>query len=82
DLTKGFEFYKRRGSLDGIQMELNRNLYNQFIQILDMSALSINNVLAYLLRVEAEWMEIRNIALGRYYKIDDETIRMISMNLG
>ncbi len=82
DLSKGLDFYKKRGSLAGIEGGLNRGLYREFIEILDMSALSINNVLAYVLRAEAEWMDVRNIALGRYYNIDEETIRMISMNMG
>ncbi|MEM0127537.1 MAG: V-type ATPase subunit [Thermoplasmatales archaeon] len=82
DLTKSLEFYKRRGSLIGFEGELYRNLYWSFIEILEMSPLSINNILAYLLRVEAEWKDVRNIFLSRYYKIDDETVRMVSINIG
>lgn len=82
DLSKGFDFYKRRGSLVGIEGELNRNLYWEFINILEMSALSLNNVIAFLLRAEAEWKDLRNLALSRYYGIEDETIKMTTVNLG
>ncbi|MGC8645254.1 MAG: V-type ATPase subunit [Thermoplasmata archaeon] len=82
DLTKSLEFYKRRGSLTGFEGELYRNIYWEFIEILEMSPLSLNNILAYLLRVEAEWKDVRNIFLSRYYNIDEETVRMVSVNIG
>jgi len=42
---------------------------------MEMSALSLNNIIAFLLRAEAEWKDIRNLAFSRYYAIDDETIK-------
>ncbi|MEM0074052.1 MAG: V-type ATPase subunit [Thermoplasmatales archaeon] len=82
DLTKSLEFYKTRGSLTGFEGELYRNLYWNFIEIFEMSPLSVNNILAYLLRAEGEWKDVRNIFLSRYYKIDEETVRMMSVNIG
>ena len=82
DLSKGYDFYKRRGSLVGIEGELNRNLYWEFINILEMSALSLNNIIAFLLRAEAEWKDLRNLAFSRYYGIEEETIKMTTINLG
>jgi V/A-type H+-transporting ATPase subunit C len=82
DLTRSLELYKRRGTLTGFEGELYRNLYWEFIGIFEMSPLSLNNILAYLLRVEAEWKDVRNIFLGKYYNIDEETVRMISINIG
>ncbi len=82
DVSKGFDFYKRRGSLVGIEGELNRVIYWEFINILEMSALSLNNVIAFLLRAEAEWKDLRNLTFSRYYGIDDETIKMTTINLG
>jgi len=82
DISKGFDFYKRKGSLVGIEGELNRTLYWEFINILEMSALSLNNIIAFLLRAEAEWKDLRNLAFSRYYAIDDETVKMTTINLG
>ena len=82
DFSKGFDFYKRKGSLVGIEGELNRNLYWEFVNIMEMSALSLNNIIAFLLRAEAEWKDIRNLAFSRFYAIDDETIKMTTINLG
>jgi V/A-type H+-transporting ATPase subunit C len=82
DLSKGYDFYKRRGSLVGIEGELNRNVYWEFISTLEMSSLSLNNIIAFLLRAEAEWKDIRNLAFSRYYGINEETIKMTTINLG
>lgn len=82
EIVKGFDFYKRKGSLVGIEGELTRNLYWEFIGILEMASLSLSNVIAFLLRAEAEWKDIRNIAFSRFYGIDDETIKMTTLNLG
>lgn len=82
DLSKGSDFYKRYGSLVGIEGELNRNLYWEFINVLEMSALSLNNIIAFVLRAEAEWKDLRNLAFCRYYGIEDETIKMTTINLG
>jgi V/A-type H+-transporting ATPase subunit C len=82
DLTKGLDFYKRRGSLVGIEGELNRNIYWEFLEIFEMSSLSLNNIMAFLMRVEAEWKDVRTIAMSKFYGIDEETIKMISINLG
>lgn len=82
DLTKGLDFYKRRGSLVGIEGELNRNIYWEFLEIFEMSSLSLNNIMAFLMRVEAEWKDVRTIAMSKFYGIDEETTKMISINLG
>ncbi len=82
DLTKGLDFYKRRGSLVGIEGELNRNLFWEFLEIFEMSSLSLNNIIAFLMRVEAEWKDLRTLIFSKYYGIDEETIKMISINLG
>lgn len=82
NLSKGLDFYKRRGSLLGIEGELNRNLYWEFMETFEMSSLSINNIIAYLLRAEAEWKDVRNLVFSRFYRIDDDTIKMTSINLG
>lgn len=82
DLAKGLDFYKRRGSLVGIEGELNRDVFWEFLEIFEMSSLSLNNIMAFLMRVEAEWKDVRTMALSKYYGIDEETIKMISINLG
>lgn len=82
DLSKGLDFYKRRGSLVGIEGEMNRDVYWEFLEIFEMSSLSLNNIMAFLMMIEAEWKDIRTIALGKYYGIDEETIKMITLNLG
>jgi V/A-type H+-transporting ATPase subunit C len=82
EVIKGFDFYKRNGSLVGIEGELYRNMYWEFITILEMSSLSLNNIMAFLLRAEAEWKDIRNISFSKYYGIDDETIKMTTINMG
>jgi V/A-type H+-transporting ATPase subunit C len=82
DLSKGLDFYRRRGSLVGLEGQLNSNLYWEFISTLEMSSLSLNNIIAFLMRAEAEWKDIRNLVFSRYYGINEETIKMTTINLG
>jgi V/A-type H+-transporting ATPase subunit C len=81
DLTKGLEYYKQMGSLVGIEGELNRSIYWEFLEKFEMSSLSLNNVMAFLLKTEAEWKDVRTVALGRLYNMDEETIKSIALNV-
>jgi len=80
NITTGLDYYKNTSSLVGIESEIERNIYWEFLEIFEMSSLSINNVIAFLMRAEAQWKDIKKIASGKFYNLSEEEISMLLIN--
>lgn len=80
NLSTGVDYYKKTSSLVVMEAEIERSIHWEFLEIFEMSSLSLNNVMGFLMRVEAQWKDIRRIASAKNYKIPDDQIGLMLIN--
>ncbi len=80
NIVTGLDYYKNTSSLVGIETEIERAIYWEYLEIFEMSSLSINNVISFLMRAEAQWKDIRRISSGKFYNLSEEEISMLMIN--
>lgn len=78
-IDDAFERYGRNPFLAEFEMALRRELYKKYIRIFESLPLSIESIMAFILRSEIERDELRAIWLGKYYNIGKERLDSMRM---
>ncbi len=67
-----FDRYKTDQFIAYFESALNRELYKKYLKLFDSLALSLESIVAFIIRSEIERNELRAIWLSKYYKISKD----------
>jgi V/A-type H+/Na+-transporting ATPase subunit C len=71
-IDEAFERYRKDEFMAYLESALKKELYKKYLRAFDSIPLSLETIIAFVLRSELERDELRAIWLGKYYKISKE----------
>jgi V/A-type H+-transporting ATPase subunit C len=73
DVGAAIELYKRSGTISHIEIALRMELYRKYLKQFESAPISLEFVLAFIIRCEIERDELRSIWFAKYYNIGKES---------